>query len=398
MRGRVERSSGYIMAALLVPILIVLILGSGMLTLGYYSRLQAGNACSEIAARCAADAGMERALYEINTQISAGTWDEGNLPTGAEAFTESQSSFTYAVAKDASDNYSLASTGTSGRFAKTVSATLKKSGLFDFAVFARESVLLHNSSVVDGFDLPPGQVVRVGTQSTIAGKIDLKNNAYIHGDIAVGVGGNPALVINDHGATITGNTYAMTEEQYLPAVTVPAEILALSSSGTINGNTTISSDKKYNSINLGNSEKITVDGNVRLYITGDITLGNSASIELVDEAANPDANLTLYIGGDFEGKNGSDINNKTQDATKLRIYGLPTCESMIFKNGSDFYGALYAPNADLVLHNSANIYGSIVANSIDQKNSGAFYYDGALQQYDLDDFGVRLILNRWQEP
>jgi choice-of-anchor A domain-containing protein len=103
------------------------------------------------------------------------------------------------------------------------------------------------------------------------------------------------------------------------------------------------------------------------------------------------------LGGDLEGKNSSTINNLTQDAKKLQIYGLDGCENMQFKNSSDFYGVIYAPNADVLMNNSANLNGSVVAKSFEQMNSATFNYDASLRDAGLNDEAVRFVVARWYE-
>ena len=93
-----------------------------------------------------------------------------------------------------------------------------------------------------------------------------------------------------------------------------------------------------------------------------------------------DASLTLYLGGDFEGKNSSTVNNLTKEVKKLRIYCLDSCENMIFKNGSDFYGVIYAPNAEVIM-----------------KNSGTFNYDASLRNASVNDEAVHFVVTNWQE-
>ena len=132
-----------------------------------------------------------------------------------------------------------------------------------------------------------------------------------------------------------------------------------------------------------------------LYVTGDITLKNLAEIVIVD--TNPDASLTLYLGGDFEGKNGSALNNLTADASKLEIYGLDSCQSMIFKNSTNLYGAIYAPEADVTFDNSADAYGAVVAETFEQKNSATFYYDVSLRETGINDDLVRFAIGHWSE-
>jgi len=239
------------------------------------------------------------------------------------------------------------------------------------------------------------KIMQIGTNNTASGSVVLRNSATVYGDVVVGMGGDPGVVINDYGATVTGDTLALTERYVMQPVTVPEWLESLPSSGAIpndTNDTTITTSARYSSIDLGNSETVTISKDITLYITGDIILGNSAELGIEDGAS-----LILYLGGDFEGKNSSTVNNETQDAQKLKIYGLDSCETIQFKNSSDFYGAIYAPNADVVMNNSANIYGSVVSKSFDQKNSGTFNYDVTLRDVSINDEAVYFTITNWHE-
>ena len=169
------------------------------------------------------------------------------------------------------------------------------------------------------------------------------------------------------------------------------------SSGTITESTTISSSAKYDGINLLGSDPngssiITIDGKVEIYVTGDIILGNNDEIRIL-----PGSSLTIYLGGNLTIDNGGAINNETKDAKALKIYGLDTCTSIDFKNSADFYGAIYAPNADILLRNGAQVYGAMVGKSFTQDVSGNFHYDMSLREVDPSEIGVHMVIKRWSE-
>jgi hypothetical protein len=178
----------------------------------------------------------------------------------------------------------------------------------------------------------------------------------------------------------------MSEKQELPAVTVPAYLQSLPSGGSASGSITLSGGAvKYDSMYLGQGDTITVEGDVTLYVTGDIGLGNSSQVNISN--TNPNASLTIYVGGGFSTKNGGMINNLTADPTKLQIYALDT-----------LYGAIYAPNAEVSMKNSVEIYGSIVSNQFFQAAASNVYYDPALRNVASDGVNTSLIMQQWSEP
>ncbi|MCJ7692887.1 MAG: hypothetical protein MUO22_05675, partial [Sedimentisphaerales bacterium] len=240
--------------------------------------------------------------------------------------------------------------------------------------------------------------LQIGTNSTEAGAITAKTGVTIDGDVVVGVGGDTDIVIDSRvEAAITGKSYPSLIKNKTPNIKVPNSLLNMPSSGTITESTTISSSAKYDGINLLGTDPngtsiITIDGKVEIYVIGDIILGNGDELRIL-----PGASLTIYLGGNLFIDNGGTINNLTMDPKLLKIYGLETCTSIDFKNGGTFYGAIYAPKADILLRNGVQVYGAMVGKSFTQDVDADFYYDMELRVVDASDIGVHLVIKRWSE-
>jgi len=393
--------AGIVIPLVMLVVVLLLAVGGGLMALGFHSRLLGVKTCTVIAARSAADAGLTKAVFEMNEKLKVKPWDDSTLPQAdEERLPGFDAGFDYTVTKNGGGSYTVRAVGTSGTSSRLVTSTLRLAGPFEFAIFARDNIELKNGTLVNQYnndaDDPP---LQVGTNSSKSGAIILKNGCEIDGDVVVGVDGDPEEVIDGHsGATITGRTYAMTEKQVLPAVSVPGFLGSLASVGKIKNSTIISQNTKCDEIYLGNSESVVIDEPVFVYVQGDITLGNSAEIRVGGpEDTDDDACLTLYLAGNIEAKNSSGFNNYTKDAKKFSIYCLNSCEQIILKNSADFYGALYAPNAYVEMKNSADVYGSIVADSFILKNSATITYDASLRDRTKSDEAVRFVINRWQE-
>jgi hypothetical protein len=334
----------------------------------------------------------------MNQKLKTVPWDGSTLPTARnESLPYCDELFSYTITGDLESGFIIESVGKSGNVERRVTGLLELRGPFEYSLFSETGIDLASYSLVSwyNFDENDGNM-KLATNNTVPDSIILRNSATIDGDVFVGMGADPDVVIDlKLGSTITGQTSAMREVNQLASVTVPQWLQSLPSGGTIKNNLTITTSKKYSGINLKNSKTITINGAVSLYITGDVILGNSAELQVVN--TNPDASLILYLGGNFEGKNLSTFNNMTQDPKKLKIYGLDSCEQMLFKNSSDFYGAVYAPNADVIFDNSANAFGSVAAKSFVQRNSATFDYDASLRDVTVNDDAVRFIIQRWRE-
>jgi hypothetical protein len=401
------KRGGFTLAMVLCVVVLLLIIGVGVLSIGTQRRLGGVRAGSEITARSAADSGLTQGLFALNQMLETKTWSDGSLPyeTGASV-PFSDATFSYYVARisaaDSNDDvYTIQSIGNSGLAQKTVKSTLELKGLFEYAIYVSEDLTLRSGTTITAYNQDADDpILQIGTNSTESGAITCKSGVTIDGDVVVGPDGDPDVVINNTTeATISGETYASLIKNKTPSINVPQALQDMASSGAITGSTTISSTAKYDNINLlgvstdpNKTDTVKIDGNIKIYITGDLRLGNGDEVEI-----QPDSSLTVFLGGDLYVDNSGTINNLTKDPKKFKIYGLDTCTNIDFKNSGSFYGAIYAPEADIHLYNGFNVYGAMVGNSFIQDVDASFNYDMDLREVDPHEIGVHMVIKRWSE-
>ncbi len=391
-----EKRRGFILPLAMVAASVLFVIGVGLLCLGFQRRLASIRANRQLIARAAADYGLTKALYETNNMLRSGTWDDSALPCEqGVAVAGADAQYAYAVLGDMWTGYSIQAVGTKGSTHRTIQCDLRIKGPFEHAILTRGTMDLINGSLVDWFNNGDDDSrLKIGTTSASDDSIILKSGVVVNGDIMVGEGGRPIDVIDDQGATINGIVYPSVSDNDIIIPEVPDDLASAASQGAINSSVTISTSGRYDSIRMLNGETLTIDGGVTLYVTGDVTLDNSARIDISE--AN-DACLTIYLAGSMDGKNSSGFNNLTQEPPKLKVFGLPTCSSIIIKNSAVFYGVIYAPNATVDMHNSAEIYGAVVAENYIQRNSAAFYYDASLGDAGIGDEFIRFVPTHWRE-
>ncbi len=405
LRKRLQsKRRGDAMSLAVVAAMLLLATGVGLLSLGLHARLYSVRAASDIAARCAADAGLTVALFEMNEQLKSKPWSDSVLPEGTDQqLSNCDATFSYKVTSG-TDGYVIESVGTSGLSVKRVYANLQLQGLFEHAILTRDTLALKSGTVVDGYNsldsLDTDSDVDVGTQSTSDDSVILNSGVTVTGDVIVGIGGDPETVIKDLGAT-TGDQFAATQNDPLPVITPPTLANKATAISAQDGTVTLTpaDSGRYTGIDLKNGNLPGVleisGGAVTLYITGDITLGQSCEIIVRDGAS-----LTIYTDGDIQCANGSAINteNPPEAASTFQLYATgEDQQSFDIKAKTEFTGIIYAPNADVQLYAGGDAYGSIVANTFEFKSGGNYHYDEALRQVETDDEGVRFVVKRWYE-
>jgi hypothetical protein len=95
------------------------------------------------------------------------------------------------------------------------------------------------------------------------------------------------------------------------------------------------------------------------------------------------SSLIIYLGGclHIEGQGG--IINQTKDPKNLLILGTETCRLITIEDQrEDFYGAIYAPYADVNIKAGGDIYGAVVgwSSKIKSQSNSTLYYDEDLSR------------------
>jgi len=401
------RNQGSILVLALLAVVILMIVGGGVLSIGMHGQFTAIRTGSEINARTAADAGITQALFMMNQQLQSESWDISYLLSEQEQqLPYANSSFIYKIARDKTsvkkNEYVVASMGMSGNARRTVQATVRLKWLFESAILVKNRMSLMPGTLVAGYNsADPTDTdfsVKIGTTSTEDDRIPIGPGTIIDADVFVGVDGDPASVIGA-GGTITGRKYSLFAEVDFPAITAPALPVTGTALSTKGATITLApaDSAQYTAIQLakaGGSPGVLeiAGGKVLLHITGDIDIGQGC-----DVIVRPDSSLILYIDGNISADNSLGFNNEAGNVKDFQIYA--TGEDQVFdmKAKSSIFGVIYAPEAQINIYPGGEIRGAIVGKDVTFKSGCIFYYDEALRDATLEDEGVRFVVKRWQE-
>jgi hypothetical protein len=407
-RPLLSRKPGSVLVLVLLVVLVSFIIGTGLLALGTQSRVMSVNQVQDMLARSAADAGLERAVQEINNAVVAKKWSESVVPYVTNAtLPYTDSVYSVKTGYGATDGYQIVSVGTDRNRTRTVNATLRLKGLFENAIQCRDNIILKAGTVIDTIDstisMDPAdcdEKAIIGTNSVEADSVILNNGVVVDGDVVVGVGGDTSTVIKDLGATMD-KSYALSTSVEFAPVSAPSLFGPDTTIGVKIGEKTIGpggdypATGRFSGISLKNGTTLRVIGDCTLYITGNVDMGQSSQIIL---DADKGAKLTLYLDGNWVSDNSADINNETALPLSFKLYGTGSVGQIIdIKAKGEFYGVIYAPDADLTMFSGGNIYGSFVTSNFELKNPAKFLYDASLKTISVYDEGARFVVSRWNE-
>lgn len=304
---------------------------------------------------------------------------------------------------------------------RTIRVQTASSGLFRKGMVAKGTIdLSGNNLMTDSFDstdpaystdgrYDPTKAKDNGDIATNSSLINsiLVGNANIYGRASTGPGGS--VSIGPNGAVGTrawqnaGNNgfqpgvVSGDMNVSFPDVTAPFTSGSTPSSGEVGGTnyTYVFGDGNYvlsSLVDLSGQDKVCVNGNAVVYVTGDVRLGGQSFIYI-----RTNCTLNLYVGGeaDFAGRG---VGNANASATNFFYWGLNSNTSLGLRGNSAFTGLIYAPYAAFTLggggYNPYDFVGASVTGSVRLNGHYSFHYDESLAN--LNNNGM-FVVTEWNE-
>ncbi len=315
-----------------------------------------------------ADAAVDRAALNLRTPTE--TLDDttaGTLPTGS-----------YTVDTPAlvgTLQYQVTTHGTSRGESRHIEALfqLTPQSVFQFALFGDGSVDVSGNAQTDSYDSSDGpynddpnspdynkgQNGDIGTNSADDGGVTVGGSIFIEGQVAVGPSvGDPTSVVTGYDpAFITGDPKVVSQPSAfpLPDVVIPPgcqTTLPPSVKKTRTFSSSVGSYCPAGDVVINGGDKWTATGPVKIYLAGDLTINGNATIGVVN-----DPTKMLFL---------------------LTATGSASLQQEI-TGSTTFYGGIYGPNASIDIAGNAEIFGSVIAGTVDLGGSAQIHYDEALQ-------------------
>ena len=398
-----ERGAVLILALLISVVMAILAVPYMAKLSGRYKTTE--RAYDSLAAEYLAEAGIERAIWELNYG-SISSWG-GSSSQRTLTMTNVQASNGAVIGSISiivNDPGGAAPViETTGSVVHTGSATINKTirvslsqpaGVYNFAIFGSEWAWAHGSAILDSYDSSLGVYgggnvashATVGCNTTGGDKkIWIEQTAKVYGDCKCGYQTDPNTMIwVDPTALVTGTKTALSSAKVFAPAIAPT---GLTNKGNykVNDNTTLnlSTSGKYGTLELGNRATLNITGDVTLHVTTKLKTGDAATINVA-----AGAKLTVVLdhsggrGGVLEMNNSTIINTASLKPSDLSIVGTSACTGDLnFKSQSNFYGNVYVPSGNLKFENTPQVFGSVIAKQIELKGTTKFHYDEALAGY-----------------
>lgn len=294
------------------------------------------------------------------------------------------------ITKSAANGYTFTSTGDgqpnppASTAQAVIEATFERGSGLSYGVFGDQKVEIKNSTNIYSYDhnVTPSPTPLDSTGEADLGSnghLEIKSNAYIDGDAALGDdgAGTDATIEIKTGVTINGDSGVDVDRVDPDPLGViggeyESKFTEYSSS---NDNNLASPAISGTEIYLDVGETMTLNGKAggaNYYLT-EINLKNSATLN-IDASAGP---VNIFLAGKFEAKVGSVI-NVSGAPSDFSVFSNST-DNVEFKHGTTFKGFIYAPYAKVEMKNSAEVYGAIWGRDTEIKESATVYFDISLK-------------------
>lgn len=410
-----HEEQGFVLIVGMIVMAVLLLLAVPFLYQLSFENKLTNKSFKSSAALSLAEAGVERAIWELNYgDISTWAGDSSLRTMTISSFQTPDGNvigdIEVRVEDPDGDNPVVSS---SGRVALVESRVLSKCARVVLeeekykpwlnGIFGDEELDFSSNSYVDSYDSRDGDYGgsnmgsegHVGTNGTHLGCIDLASNSRIYGDAVSGPESDPDSVIITRGnAEIFGEKSSLSEENPMPPVPLPEELPYMGDYSLGGGSDTIDESGEYSSFRLDSNSTVTLTADLTLYITGEFLMRSNTKLEIADGVK-----ATIYLGGTFTQNSNTQINNLSQDPTKLLMLGTDSFNGeMEWRSNTDFWGAVYVPKADVNFRSNIDFHGSISSKSFQFNSNARIHYDLALAALALDGAdGTPFTVKSWQE-
>ncbi len=335
-----------------------------------------------------AEAGLQRAFMQLNQEAG---WNDGYVNVSFEQGTYSVAVVDSTVDPALVDTVLLRATGEMQKANANLEAIVVPEYRYPFryAMFSDDTLTMDNNTCTDSYRSDSGSfaatyldsdadigsnepiiltntaLVNGGASTAIEDGITMSNVAEVRGDTATGVPRNELDIVSASDyeyAELNNNApYGFRGNGYTYRSGTGELELAQNATMQLSSGTYL-----FSSIVVGNSASIEIlpGEDVTIYLTGNLELGQSASVN----AAGSPANLTIFSQGN----------------------------SLMLGQSTELRAAFYGPNTEVTIDNNTDFYGSVVAGKVNMRNHSCFHYDRALSKKAIGTTGNMLMV-AWKE-
>ncbi len=265
---------------------------------------------------------------------------------------------------------------------------LTKQSVFQGALFGNTSLTVSGTVVTNSYDsrvapynaATAGSNGDVGTNSGLAGAVNITGSIAINGQVMVGAGtSDPNAVVTIAGGTaiITGSPPVAPLQNNIimspvsPPAGMPCPDLTITNAGQ--------------------------DPNLApgVYCYHNVSVSGGGSLTTNDAGS-----VTVFVTGAFSASGHTVVGVEANPTQFLMVLTATAGELILegdFTGTTEFYGGIYAPTGEIKIAGSAAVFGSVVADTINLTGNAQVHYDKAMGALEDPTGGYQTALLSWQE-
>ena len=242
--------------------------------------------------------------------------------------------------------------------------------------FTRDDLRLNPGVRLDSYDSSKGSYVsQLGTPLNnhgivgSNGDVALSSGDMIFGDVVYGPNGKLNVA---GGAILTGGSSARPNLEELPPVDVPS--IPLGKAITHSGGTPMivpPGDVGYQGLTVGKNSKLVLKGPMKI-VVDKLSLLSEAEL-LFDTTDGP---IEMYVTDSVDLNTGSLVSTSTQvTGDTMIMVAAPEGKTVNFGSKATFYGFIYAPDAEVHIASTYEIFGGVVVKELNLAAQGKLHLD-----------------------
>jgi hypothetical protein len=370
--------------ALVISVFIVVImvgLATAMLTTSVQDSKLARVETEVMRTQYVAEAGVNHAILDL---LGGGS---GNIGTESDPEEFSGGTVWVVAVDNGDDTYTLTSSADVEGQQQGIEVVISPTwvSMFTMALFGDLDLGASGTVFTDSYDTDLGtyasQAVNTDVMTGVTyarpygtlgsnGDIVLRGGVTVMGDATPGPGRTVTII----GSTVhvSGSTAPADQTTALPRFDYSPPIASAGDLSLSGANLTLTAGTyRYGSVQMSATSRITIQGDVDLYIDGNVSVTAQAMFDIA-----PGAKLKIHHGGGTFKVAGNGVLNQDKEPNRCVLYSRSTDVMMVGNSG--LYAAIYAPDAVIDPGGTTDIFGSFVGSQIYVGGDAQFHYDEAL--------------------
>ena len=377
--------------ALIIMVLCILglaALAAGLMHIGLDRAKDERARQQDLHADYVCEAGLSQSMYQLQRGMPGDVGTQG-APTawGAGRFWVQATNVTPDVIR-------LTATGTDNTTGSRQELVVRAvpNTIWRYGAFGHDYLYMDSNARVDSYNSSAGSyaaqaVNGSGSDQHAAsnghigsnGDVSLDQNAIVWGNATAGPSHSTTVLGN---AQVTGTTTPAAEQMQLPVLNVPS----YPSLGnlTVNANSTLASGNyNYGNLIINSTKTLTITGPANI-VCSNLRVRSNSSL-LVDATNGP---VTWYVIDNFVLDANAVIRSTNYIPADVRLNLLSDnvidpgvnvhLDDVDFESNSAIHGTVFAPHARVILNSNFQMFGAIIARSVDVNSNARFHFDEAL--------------------